>query len=58
MKDAVSYLLSNCYFTVGPKIFCHIIGIPMVSDPAPFFANLFLYYYESRWMNELKKKIL
>ena len=23
-----------------------------------FFANLFLYYYESRWMNELKKKDL
>ena len=58
MKDAVSYLLSNCYFTVGPKIFCMIIGIPMRSEPAQFFANLFLYYYESRWMNELKKKDL
>ena len=58
IKDAVSYLRSNCYFTVGPKIFCQIIGIPMGSDPAPFFANLFLYYYESRWMNELKKKDL
>ena len=58
MKDAVSYLRSSCYFTVGPKIFCQIIGIFMGSDPAPFFANLFLYYYESRWMNELKKKDL
>ena len=58
MKDAVSYLLSNYYFTVGPKILCQIIGIPMGSDPAPFFANLFLCYYESRWMNELKKKDL
>ena len=58
MKDAVSYLLSNCYFTVGHKIFCQIIGIPMESDPAPIFANLFLYYYESKWMNELKKKDL
>ena len=27
----------------------------MESDPAPFFANLFLYFYESKWMNELKK---
>ena len=58
MKNAVSYLLSNCYFTVGDKIFCQIIGIPMWSDPAPFFAKLFLYYYESKWMNELKKKDL
>ena len=27
IKDAVAYLLLNCYFTVGPKIFCRIIGI-------------------------------
>ena len=43
-KDAVAYLLLNCYFIVGSKIFCQIIGIPMGSDPAPFFANLFLYF--------------
>ena len=55
MKNAVSYLLSNCYFTVGHKIFCQIIGIPMGPDLAPFFADIFLYYYESKWMNELKK---
>ena len=29
-KDAVAYLLLNCYFTVGPKIFCQIIGVPMI----------------------------
>ena len=57
MKDAVAYLLFN-YFTVGPKIFCQIIGTPMGSDPAPFFANLFLYLYKSKWMNELKKNDL
>ena len=27
----------------------------MGSDPAPFFANLFLYYYESKWTKNLKK---
>ena len=52
------YLLFYCYFTVGPKIFCQIIGIPMGSGPAPFFANLFLYFYESKWMNELQKNDL
>ena len=41
MRDAVAYLLLNCYFTVGLKIFCQIIGIPMRSDLAPCFANLF-----------------
>ena len=45
-KNAVAYLLLNCYFTVGPKIFCHIIGIPIGSDPALFFAYLFLNLFE------------
>ena len=27
IKDAVTYLLPNCCFTVGPKIFCQIIGV-------------------------------
>jgi len=30
----------------------------MGSDPAPFFANLFLYFYENKWMLDLKKKDL
>ena len=29
------------------------IGIPMGIDPAPFWANLFLYAYESNYMSEL-----
>ena len=27
----------------------------MGSDPAPFFANLFLYFYESSWLKSIKK---
>ena len=30
----------------------------MGSDPAPFFANLFLYHYESKWIRSLKKSDL
>ena len=29
------------------------IGIPMGIDPAPFWANLFLYQFENRYMNQL-----
>ena len=29
LKNAISYLLSNCFFTVGSKIFRQIIGIPI-----------------------------
>ena len=27
----------------------------MGSDPAPYFANLFLYHYESSWLKQIKK---
>ena len=55
LKLAVKYLLENCYFTIGNNVFRQCIGIPMGSDPAPFFANLFLYYYENKWLNKLRK---
>ena len=53
--NAVSFLIRNCYFKFGDKLFRQDIGIPMGSDPAPFFANLFLYYYESSWLKSIKK---
>ena len=53
---AIKYLLDNCHFKFGNKLFRQIVGIPMGSDPAPFFANLFLYQYESRWLNRMKKE--
>ena len=53
-KRCSRVLLFHC----GLKIFYQIIGIPMESDPAPFFANLFLYFFESKWTNELKKNDL
>ena len=30
------------------------MGIPMRSDPPPFFTNLFLFFYESRWLKSIK----
>ena len=54
IKSALQYLLNNCYFQVGSSIFRQIIGIPMGSDPAPFFANLFLFHYESMWLKSIK----
>ena len=31
------------------------VGIPMGIDPAPFWANLFLYIYEHNYIKELIK---
>ena len=45
----------NCCFTVGPKIFCQIIGILTESGPAHFMP---IFFYESKWMNESKKNDL
>ena len=58
VKGCIKYLLDNCFFTVGNYLFRQQIGIPMGSDPAPFFANLFLYHYERQWLLKLKKEDL
>ena len=33
-------------------------GILMASDAAPFMANLLLYYYENKWLLDIKKRYL
>ena len=58
IKDALRYLMNNCFFTLGNLLFKQVIGIPMGSDPAPFMANLFLYFYENKWLMKLKKQDL
>ena len=55
INEAMSYLIRNCYFRLGNRLFRQDIGIPMGSDPAPAFANLFLFHYESSWLNSIKK---
>ena len=51
----VRYLLDNCFFTIGNKVLKQTIGLPMGGDPAPFWANLFLFYYEHAWMKRMRK---
>ncbi len=55
--DHINYLIDNIYVTCGDNLFRQVIGIPMGTDCAPFLANLFLYSYESEWMDKkLKNK--
>ena len=44
LKRIVEYLVRNCYFDIRDKVFQQIIDIPVGSDIAPFFTNLFLLY--------------
>jgi len=53
LKTAVRHLIENCFFSVGNIVLRQVIGIPMGIDPAPFWANLFLYYYEEQFMKTL-----
>ena len=53
--NAVEFLIHNCFFTCGNKLFRQQIGIPMGGDPAPHWANLFLFYYESEFIKNVKK---
>ena len=54
-KDVVKYLIESCYFTIDNLLFRQSIGMPMGSDPAPFFANLFLFFYEVQCIKSTKK---
>ena len=56
LKSVVKQLIENCYFNIGNLLLSQIIGIPMGIDPAPFWANLFLYTYESDFINKLIKR--
>ena len=53
IKSCLEFL-NNSFFQVGSKIFHQVMGIPMGSDPAPYFANCFLFFYESRWLKSIK----
>ena len=50
MLKMVSYLIKECNFQFGTKTFSQKIGITMGIDPAPFWANLYLYYYEKQYV--------
>ena len=52
----IKFLVENIYIQVGNKIFRQTIGIPMGTDCAPLLANLFLFYYEYKFMKEKLKQ--
>ena len=53
LRQAAIYNLENCFFKVTSQIF-QVAGIPVSSDSAPFFANPFLFHYESKWIGKMK----
>ena len=55
IKFLTTYLIKECYFQCSNLILRQSIGIPMGIDPAPFWANLYLYFYEEKHVTTLMK---
>ena len=49
----MEYLIDNIYVSIGNKVYRQCIGIQMGMDCAPLVANLFLFYYEYKYMRNL-----
>ena len=49
-------LIDNILFTFGGRVFQQTFGIPMGTNCAPLLADLFVYYYEADFIQELLKK--
>lgn len=56
LLNMVHYLIDNIFVTCGDMVFRQVIGIPMGTDCAPFLANLFLFFYEFRFMEKMAKE--
>ena len=53
LKSLVKHLITRTYFIVGNLVILQSIGIPMGIDPAPFWANLYLHFYEHKFITNL-----
>ena len=56
MTDALIYLLDNIYIRFSSKLYRQNVGIPLGTNFAPLFADLFLFCYERDFMKSLTKE--
>ena len=55
LLDSLEFLLNNCYFTIGHKVFRQITGVPIGVNPGPYIADLTLWYFENKYLDTLYK---
>ncbi len=53
LKDLVRYVVKNTYLCNGGKVVHQQVGLPMGTNAAGDLANLYLYFYESRFVDKL-----
>jgi hypothetical protein len=53
LKDSIKFLIDNVYIQNGDSLKRQILGMPMGTNCAPVLANLYLYWYESKFIDRL-----
>ena len=53
LVEHVEYLIDNIYVSIGNSVYRQCVGIPMGTNCAPLLANVFLFYYEYKYMRNL-----
>ena len=51
--DMLEFLVDNIFVVFGGKVFQQIVGIPMGTNCAPLLADIFLYSYETDFIQSL-----
>jgi hypothetical protein len=49
----LEFLIDNIFVSFGGILFQQVVGIPMGTNCAPLLADLFLYSYESEFLQKL-----
>jgi hypothetical protein len=51
----LEFLIDNIFVSFGGALFQQVVGIPMATNFTPLLADLFLYSYESEFLQNLVK---
>ena len=54
-EQMLDFLIDNIFVSFGGTLFQQVVGIPMGTNCAPLLADLFLYSYESEFLQKLVK---
>ena len=49
----IEFLIDNIFVQFGGHLFCQVIGIPMGTNCASLLADLFLYSYENKFLDNM-----
>ena len=53
----IEFLIDNIFVQFGERLFrlTHVIGIPMGTNCVPLLADLFLYSYENKFLDNMSR---